>query len=389
MRWYILTGEYPPASGGVSDYTRQVAEGLAARGETVTVCAPAGRELESAREIRSGVNIQWLPGHFGWREIGALRTFLNGEPPGGRLLVQYVPHAFGWKAMNVPLCAWLSAQRRHALWIMFHEVAYPLEPGQPWSHQLLARVNRWMAGRLATRAERVFVSTTAWLPTLQSICRRPLPVDWTPIPSNFETPESGDAPSSFAIPGNGTGPMLGHFGTFSPWIVRRLGTLIPAILRRCPEANFALMGRGSKAFANWLREEHPTLGERIMGLGDLPRSAVPSALTACDLLIQPYADGINTRRTSAMCALALSQPVVTQSGANSESIWRESEGVHLVESDDPEHWAAAVRRLLDDPAARHELGVRGASLYWSRFSLAKTLDLLLGHSAISQEASVR
>jgi glycosyltransferase involved in cell wall biosynthesis len=385
MRWYILTGEYPPAPGGVSDYTRQVAEGLAARGETVTVCAPAGRDQSRFSEKRNGVNIQWLPGHFRWRGLGALRTYLNGETPGGRLLVQYVPHAFGWKAMNVPLCAWLAAQRRQTLWIMFHEVAYPLEPGQPWSHQLLARVNRWMARRLATRAERVFVSTTAWLPILQSICRRAIPVDWAAIPSNFETPESGEAAASSPIPGKGTGPMLAHFGTFSPWIVRRLGTLIPAILGRCPEAGFALLGRGSEAFANRLRQEHPALGTRIFGVGDMSRATVPAALAACDLLIQPYPDGINTRRTSAMCGLALSRPVITQTGANSESIWRESGGVHLVESDDPEHWATAVRRLLDVPTERHDLGARGGNLYWTRFSLEKTLDLLLGHPTASRE----
>ena len=39
-RWVILTGEYPPQSGGVSDYTRLVVEGLAAVGDEVAVYAP-------------------------------------------------------------------------------------------------------------------------------------------------------------------------------------------------------------------------------------------------------------------------------------------------------------------------------------------------------------
>ena len=39
-RWAILTGEYPPQAGGVSDYTRLVAEGLAAVGDEVAVYAP-------------------------------------------------------------------------------------------------------------------------------------------------------------------------------------------------------------------------------------------------------------------------------------------------------------------------------------------------------------
>ena len=40
--WHIITGEYPPQPGGVSDYTRLVAEGLAAAGDAVTVWAPSG-----------------------------------------------------------------------------------------------------------------------------------------------------------------------------------------------------------------------------------------------------------------------------------------------------------------------------------------------------------
>ena len=43
MQWHILTGEYPPQPGGVSDYTRMVAEGLAAAGDEVVVWAPQGQ----------------------------------------------------------------------------------------------------------------------------------------------------------------------------------------------------------------------------------------------------------------------------------------------------------------------------------------------------------
>jgi hypothetical protein len=35
LTWAILTGEYPPQAGGVSDYTRLVARGLAECGDRV------------------------------------------------------------------------------------------------------------------------------------------------------------------------------------------------------------------------------------------------------------------------------------------------------------------------------------------------------------------
>jgi hypothetical protein len=40
VTWHILTGEYPPQPGGVSDYTRQLARALVDAGDSVEVWAP-------------------------------------------------------------------------------------------------------------------------------------------------------------------------------------------------------------------------------------------------------------------------------------------------------------------------------------------------------------
>ena len=119
-RWRIITGEYPPQPGGVSDYTRLVACGLVAAGDDVEIFAPqcSGREAGDP-----GVTIHRLPGHFGPRGIAALARAL-GRGDQARLLVQYVPHAFGLRAMNLPFCAWLYAHARRTggADVMFHEV---------------------------------------------------------------------------------------------------------------------------------------------------------------------------------------------------------------------------------------------------------------------------
>jgi len=51
LTWAIITGEYPPQAGGVSDYTRIVAEALVAAGDEVHVWTPAvsGAEHRSDR----------------------------------------------------------------------------------------------------------------------------------------------------------------------------------------------------------------------------------------------------------------------------------------------------------------------------------------------------
>ena len=108
MPWAILTGEYPPQPGGVSDYTRNVARGLAQAGQAVRVFAPA---CVGADPADAGVRVQRLSGGFGARGLKRLGAELATAGAQDRLLVQYAPHAFGWKGMNVPFCLWLRARK--------------------------------------------------------------------------------------------------------------------------------------------------------------------------------------------------------------------------------------------------------------------------------------
>ena len=48
-----------------------------------------------------------------------------------RVLVQYVPHAFGWKGGNLPFCLWLWNRKDRRPWVMFHEVAFPFDRWRP------------------------------------------------------------------------------------------------------------------------------------------------------------------------------------------------------------------------------------------------------------------
>ncbi len=62
VSWHLLTGEYPPQPGGVSDHTWQVSEGLARAGCAVHVWAPGERQVSpraSAREACRGWSGSW------------------------------------------------------------------------------------------------------------------------------------------------------------------------------------------------------------------------------------------------------------------------------------------------------------------------------------------
>ena len=376
-RWVILTGEYPPQPGGVSDYTRLVVEGLAAARDEVAVYAPPqGIGPDSAT---FGVRVRRLPNRFGLRGLRWLDRELARDRP-DRILIQYVPHAYGLKAMNLPFAAWVAARARLVapVWVMFHEVAFPFVR-RPLQHNVLAIVNRAMVWAVGVAADRVLVSIPSWGRLLSQICPRARPAEWLPVPCSVATaadPRVVAAVRSRHAP-DVTAPLVGHFGTFGRLITDLLEPAIVGLLRTVPLARVLLIGRGSERYHSQIGASHPDLAGRVTGTGELPSVVVAAHLRACDLLLQPYPDGVSSRRTSVMAGLASRIPVVTNLGALSEPLWATSTGVAVVPGPDPAALtAAAVAILALSPENRLALGARGAALYFSEFTLERTIARL-------------
>ncbi|MDB5311169.1 MAG: hypothetical protein JWO38_5371 [Gemmataceae bacterium] len=372
-RWALLTGEYPPQPGGVADYTDQVARGLTAAGDVVTVYAPA-RGCR-ADDPGPGVTVRRLPGCFGPRGLAALDTALARRPRPDRVLIQYVPHAYGWKGMNLPFAMWVAARAgRHApVWVMFHEVAFPFR-WRPPIHAVLAAAHRVMARLVAGAASRVLVSVPGWEPRLRRLCPRLGPVEWLPIPSNI--PVAADAPGPVREP-PARGPVVGHFGTYGSAVIPLLEPALCRLLGRDPQASGVLLGRGGVAYRDDLVGRHPALAGRVVAPGELPPEAVAARLRGCDILIQPFIDGISSRRTSAMAGLANAVPLVSNFGPLSESVWAGAGGVALAAAPDPDLLGARAEEVLALPRAdRAEMGRQAAALYRDRFSLEHTIARL-------------
>jgi hypothetical protein len=98
-------------------------------------------------------------------------------------------------------------------------------------------------------------------------------------------------------------------------------------------------------------------------------------------MLQPYPDGVSCRRGSAMACLGLGRPMVTTLGDLSEPFWRDSGAASCVDVKNLEQLPARAAELLDDPAGRVRLGAEAKSLYERRFSLHRTVNVLLGAEA--------
>ena len=370
--WHIITGEYPPQPGGVSDYTRRIARGLVAAGDRVDVWAPPGDGPEC---IDAGVTVRRLPDRFGPRGLRMLSRELDLEPAPRRLLVQYVPHAFGWKAANLPFCLWLQSRRRDSIWVMFHEVAFPFDRDQAVSRNALAVVNRLMASIVASSAERAFVSIPGWLPMVAPMIGEGKPIEWLPVPSSIPVVRDPAASAAVRARYAETRPLAGHFSTYGTVIREMLDASIPPLVE-ASDCQVLLLGRGSDESARALIATHPGLTDRLHATGVLTDEAVSQHIAACDVMVQPYPDGVSTRRTSAMVGLSHGVPIVTTSGWLTEPLWEESGALELVPADDPQRLAVAAARLLASPALREELGSRGRELYLSRFDMQHSIRRL-------------
>jgi len=372
--WAVLTGEYPPQAGGVSDYTRQICHALVAAGDRVTVFAPpcAGPDDSDSR-----VSVIRLPDHFGRRGRAVVENHLGADRP-DRVLVQYVAQAFGMKGMNLPFARWVRRKLPSVapVWVTFHEVACPFVR-RPLKHNLLAWVTRMMARRIATAADRVFVTIPAWGDLLRRIAPRGKSPEWLPVPSNL--PAVVDAEAVAAVRrGYPPGTVIGHFGTFGKLITELLEPILVTILRASSDRIVMLIGRNGQAFRDGFTARHPDLAGRIVATGELPAQAAAEHLAACDVIVQPYPDGVSSRRTSAMSGIALGVPVITNLGALSEPIWTaEENGMTL----SPDATAAGMiealmRALLLTPGERSARGEMGRRWYAERFALERVVAVL-------------
>jgi glycosyltransferase involved in cell wall biosynthesis len=371
----MITGEYPPQAGGVSDYSHVVACGLAAAGDTIQVYAPESPGIDPEDE---SVAIHRLQGHFGARALVQLSRAL-GRRMGDRLLIQYVPHAFGFKAMNLPFCLWLyvHARRYGGAAVIFHEVNLGFQPGDPARYRLLDAVTKVMARLAARSAAQIFVTARVWEPLLRRYIADGQAVTCLPVPSTIAV--VGDRVQIAAMRRrylSACGPLIGHFGTYPPAIAAMLRTIVPRILAAIPASTMILIGANGDTCRASLVSEIPALAPRVVATGALPATELSMAIASCDVMAQPYPDGVTSRRTSMMAALNHACAVVTTQGPFTEPLWQQSGAVAVAPHGDSIAFASIVCELIGNEDRRRRYGIAAKSLYASRFDLRYTIEAL-------------
>jgi glycosyltransferase involved in cell wall biosynthesis len=155
-----------------------------------------------------------------------------------------------------------------------------------------------------------------------------------------------------------------------------LCTTVPRLLTHAQDAGMIFLGAGSDAFAAALRQTVPALRDRIFAGGALASDDLAAHLAACDVLLQPYEDGVTTRRGSIIAALALCCAVITTGGPMTEPLWPESDAVVLVPDGDFDAFVKSAFALGRDLPRRTAIGLRARDLYARSFALEHTVAAL-------------
>jgi glycosyltransferase involved in cell wall biosynthesis len=367
--WHIVTGEYPPQPGGISDYTGALVGALRARGEKVQVWSPP------ERPARFGISGLRAIGHG----IDASRA--AGDDP--ILLVQYAPNAFGMRGANVLLCAWLllrAGRRKDDIRVMFHEPFFYFGR-QSLGRNLLALVHRLMAALLLSASRIAYLSTSSWEKLLSRYAPARHPFVALPIPATVVPPvdPAGAARIRASLAGDERTFVVGHFGSYPDDVAGELERVLSALLPAIPDARVFLIGRNSENFRERYVEAFPQHAGRIVASGELAANVVANHLGACDVVLQPYPDGATTRRTSLMASLACGVPTVTTLGMWSEPVWREAdEAVALAPAGDAPAIVRWCRKLAHDASHRRTLGNAGRAFYERHFGMERTVKALCG-----------
>jgi polysaccharide biosynthesis protein PslF len=405
MHIALLSAEYPPQPGGVGDYTRQLGETLAARGDHVSVFTIYDLRFtiydlndDNRRSDTLDRRLDW-----DWNSWRALIAALDRTRP-DVLHIQYQTGAYGMHpAINLLPWRLRHLPGRPAVAVTAHDLLLP------YLFPRAGSMRRWVTWRLLADADAVVVTNeedlaeaTRYLrqdtrdkrqetgdresmPGLRSPVsglRSPVLI---PIGSNIPVapPEGYDRGAWRARLQIEAGmTLVAYFGLISR--TKGLDVLLDALGRLPSSYRLLVVGGAATApedrvYAEEVRREIDDrgLGRRVTITGHCAPEVVSAHLLAADLAALPFADGASFRRGSLLATLAHGLPTITtqpttddrrpapedqhqlgESGGRWSVVGGrlvDGENVLLIPHEDAAALAAGIARVGGDPALRERL----------------------------------
>jgi glycosyltransferase involved in cell wall biosynthesis len=296
------------------------------------------------------------------------------------LILEYNPFSFGrWGFAPWLPAQWarLRARRdRPKLAMRLHEMYVPME--DPKS-TVMGAYQRAQLVPLAAACDLVYAVTTRWSREFVGSSRR-----FVHLPVSSNLPDRRDQRDAMrAELGLDPGTLaVVAFGSAHP---SRMPEVVAAAVDRIaqerPDAVLLNLGQGGPE--NRLAE---SAGLRTITPGGQPDDTMAAQLSAGDLFLAPFSDGVSTRRGSFMAALQNELAAVTTSGPATDDVLRAADGDALLLCPAGDHAAFvdAAAALARDDARRRAVGAKGRALFDREFAWPVIARRLL---ALADEAA--
>ncbi|HEY8884664.1 MAG TPA: glycosyltransferase [Chloroflexota bacterium] len=368
MRIVHVYKNYAPTPGGIETHVRQLATGLARRGDQVTVLvsSPTWRTTEEQRDgvrvIRAGR----------WGELAS-------TPISSRLIRELARLEADVIHVQVPYpvgeLAYLLAGRGRPLVVTYQSDVVR----QRWARPVHEPLLRQLLGR----ATGIIVTSPAYRQSstvLRAFADRCVVVPLAVDPSHFRP----DLPAAAAIRAKWTSPeypslilFVGRFRAYKglPYLMRAMAG-VPARL--------LLVGGGR--LEGDVRALIAELGleRQVAILGDVSDAALPAYHAAADVFVLPSIQRSEAFGIVLLEAMAAARPVIsTELGTGTSWVNQHEQTGLVVPPADASALHQALQRLLNDPALARQLGEAARRRVVAEFSEEIMLDRV---SAIYREA---
>lgn len=352
----LISGEYPPMSGGVGAYTQELGQALAARGWRVSVLTSRRAAEGAVEDVGEGpgdgpIAVYPIVTKWDWH-VRRQAAQLAEEIGADWMHVQYQTAAFGMHpAINFAPGVWQRHGRRVA-WT-YHDLLVPyLFP------KAGVRLRRWVTERPARTSDLTVVTNEgdrlALVDTARNLAR-------IPIGSNIQARRFSAAQRRTQRAEHGFGDdclVVGYFG----FLNRAKGGLVlieamAQLAARLPNVKLLMIGErvGASDPTNYpyLQQVEAAihrcgLDDHVVWTGRRPDAVISAELDACDVLLMPYLDGASLRRGTLMAGLAQGCAIVTTMPQAPLPELVDGHDVLYIPPNDATAAAAAVIRLARD-----------------------------------------
>jgi glycosyltransferase involved in cell wall biosynthesis len=353
----MITATYPPIPCGVGDYTALLAQALGATSDVtiLTTDEVSGHSSDGVTVIGA------FSGKTPRSTLGLVDKLEEIDPD--VIVVQYDPYSYGARYAFNPYLPYVMARlrlrSRARLAAVVHETF--VEPSNvkravmtSWQRAQLLVLGH--AAHLLVFPVRGWVSRfRAWFPRTR-LLHFPVGNNIPPIGVTREEAKRRLGISSDTL-------VLGLFGRgFPP--SRWLRDSVERLRRDGHEPLILHVGVGGAQ----VKDGSQGLPARVVGLVSTAEASLH--LSAMDIYAGHYPDGISSRRTSALAAMAHGVPLVATAGTATDELFFEHDGkaLLLVRSADGVAYTNAIAELANSASKRAQVGRRGAALVDEAFS---------------------